>query len=488
MAGIPKSLKIFLVVVAGLAGVLVIAALAVLLLVDVDTYKPRVETMASSALGMNVAVEGRLHIGFVPGLHIALAKVRVRNRATEVAFVEEARIAIPLVSLLRQELRYQSVALHRARISIERDRDSHYNYERSPEAKEAFRAIELPKVSFTDLVVVYTDRTSGGGFESGNCNGELTQVRHPGGAEFLARLSFSGQFACSEVRGTDAKVSDLKLSAAATEGVFDFKPITMRVFGGQGSGSMRMDRTAAVPSLQLSYSLSKFRIEELFKGLPAGASVSGSMDFSTILSMHGRTRGELRRSANGEMSLSGTNLVIAGMDLDKDLSKYIASQNFNLFDLSALLLAGPIGLGVTKGFEFSSLAQQAGGSTQIRAVVSKWHVEKGVAHAKDVALATRENRLALQGGLDFVDDEYDEVFVALVDAHGCATVRQRIRGPFSKPIVEKPSVLTSLTGPVLNLLDSVAKLIPAPPASAKRSTTARWRHRSNESAHAGTGP
>ncbi len=107
---------------------------------------------------------------------------------------------------------------------------------------------------------------------------------------------------------------------------------------------------------------------------------------------------------------------------------------------------------VTKGYEFSSLAQSPGGSTQIRTVVSRWKVEKGVAHARDVALTTRDNRIALQGGLDFVDDEFDEVFVALVDANGCAKLRQRVRGPFGKPVVEKPAVLASLTGPVLNLL------------------------------------
>jgi hypothetical protein len=83
-----------------------------------------------------------------------------------------------------------------------------------------------------------------------------------------------------------------------------------------------------------------------------------------------------------------------------------------------------------------------------------------VAHAEDVALATGETRLALQGGLDFVDGEFDEVFVALIDAKGCASVRQRIRGPFGKPVVEKPSVLASVAGPVVNLLGKARDLLP----------------------------
>ena len=146
------TLKILLIVLGGLAAALVLLASAVLLLVDVDSYKPRLEAAASSALGMSVSVEGRLHIGLFPGLRIALANVRVRNRGTELAFAEEVKVAIPLVSLLRQELHYDSIELNRARISIERDRDGNYNYESSPGPKESFRMLELQKATFTDLV------------------------------------------------------------------------------------------------------------------------------------------------------------------------------------------------------------------------------------------------------------------------------------------------------------------------------------------------
>ncbi len=75
-------------------------------------------------------------------------------------------------------------------------------------------------------------------------------------------------------------------------------------------------------------------------------------------------------------------------------------------------------------------------------------------------MATGENRLALHGALDFVDDEFDEVFVALVDSSGCTKVLQRVRGPFGKPVLEKPSVLTSLAGPVVNLLGKARDLLP----------------------------
>jgi AsmA protein len=460
MHRIPRALKILLFALGALAGVLLLAVLAVLAFVDVESYKPEVESAASGALGMEVTVEGPLRIGFLPGLHVAAGNVRVRNRGSQLALVETADLAIELLPLFRRELRYTSITLHRAHLTIERGRDGRYNYQKPPGAAAAFRALELKRVSFPGLVFAYADKASGAAFESGTCNGELVDMRHPGGAPFLKRLSLSGRFACDELRGKETTVSDVRFSLEATDGVFDFKPVTMRVAGGQGSGSLRMDRSAAVPVLHLEYSLSKFRVEEFLKGLPPGKSVSGVMDFSTTLSMRGLTRVELRRSATGQVSLSGTNLTLAGVDLDEAFSKYASSQNFNLFDVTAFLLAGPLGLVVTKGYDFSNLGQQAGGSTQIRTVVSRWKVDKGVARAQDVAMATSENRLALKGGLDFVDDEFDEVFVALVDSSGCTRVLQRVRGPFGKPVLEKPSVLTSLAGPVVNLLGKARDLLP----------------------------
>jgi len=460
MKGYPQTWKLVVAALGGLAGILLFAALAVLFFVDVDSYKPRVEAAASGALGMDVTVEGGLGIGLRPGLRLTMGNVRIRNRGSELVFAEEAELAIRLLPLLRKELRYDSITLNRARVSIERGRDGRYNFQKPPGQAATFRALELQRLTFPELIVVYADRNSGDGFEARGCKGELTDMRHPGGAPFLMRLSVSGHFDCGEVRGSETTATDLELPIEASDGVFDFKPVTMRVFGGQGSGGLRMDRSAAVPVLHLDYRLSKIRIEKVFGNLPPGKTIAGLMDFSTRLAMRGRTRAELRKSADGEMTLSGVNLTLDGVDLDKQYSRFEASQAFNLFDVAALLLAGPIGPVVTKGYEFSSLAQAPGGSTQIRTVVSKWKVEKGIAHARDVALTTRDNRIALQGGLDFVDDEFDEVFVALVDANGCAKLRQRIRGPFGKPVVEKPAVLASLTGPVRNLLAKARDLLP----------------------------
>ena len=164
--------------------------------------------------------------------------------------------------------------------------------------------------------------------------------------------------------------------------------------------------------------------------------------------------------------MRGEHLTLVGSDFDRALSRYASSQSFNLVDVGAIFLAGPLGLAVTKGYTFASLFRGSGDSSTIRTLVSDWSVERGVAQAVDVAMATRKHRIALRGGLDLVNERYSEVTVAVVDDEGCARVRQAIRGSFRAPEVEKPRVLMSLTGPVRKLYRQARGLFPARPCEA----------------------
>ena len=146
-------------------------------------------------------------------------------------------------------------------------------------------------------------------------------------------------------------------------------------------------------------------------------------------------------------------------NLDEKLSRYESSQNFNLVDVGAFFIAGPLGTAVTKGYNFASIFQGTRGDTEIRALVSQWKVENGVAHAQDVAMATKENRLAMKGALDFVNGDFDNVTVALLDNAGCARVEQKIVGPFSNPHIEKANVLVSVTGPISSLVSKAKKFL-----------------------------
>ncbi|MHB1187673.1 AsmA family protein [Thiobacillus sp.] len=455
-----KSLKAIIFTVGALIGLLVLAAIALFLFLDANAYKPRLEAAVSGMMGMEFRVGGHLGIGFFPNLLVTLKDVHIRNRGTEVVTAREARIGIDFLTLLHKGVRIEKIVLEHPTISIEKARDGTFNYEKTEKVQRPLTNLNLAKVSFSDGTFRYADKQTGWGFEAGDCSLDVSRLQLSGRERpgIMNQLSLAADVVCGTVRTEDHTASDVKFSVVGQRGGFELKPLTMRVFSGQGSGSIRGDFTGAVPQYRVRYSLSQFHIDEFLKPLSPQNVAEGSMDFSANLSMQGKNMNELRQTAAGHISLRGKNLILNGRDLDREFARFESSQTFNLVDVGAFFFAGPVGLAVTKGYNFASIFQGSEGRSEIRTVVSDWKVERGVAQAQDVAMATNENRVALQGGLDFVNKRFNDVTVALIDAKGCAKVRQKIRGTFQKPLVEKPSALKSLTGPVLKLLKRVGSL------------------------------
>lgn len=459
-----KRLKVILFIIGGFVGLLVFIAAALVFFVDLNSYKPRLETAASEALGMEVRIGGRLGIALVPGLRVTLEDVEIRNRRADLAAAKEIRIGIDLFPLFHREVRIREIELDDPTVSIERSSDSNVNVDKPKEAQKLFPALDGAKVFFSGGTFRYTNKQTGKRFEAVDCRMNLSGLRLAGGGspDFLMRLSFAAEAACREVRAKEFTVSDLKFSVAGKDGIFDLKPVALSLFGGQGTGDTRADFSGPIPRYHIRGSLSQFRIEDFLKTLSPVVVAEGPLDFSADLTVQGGNATEMKQSAEGNVSLRGRNMTIKGHDLDAEFSRYESSQNFNFADVGAFFLAGPVGLAVTKGYSFTSIFifQGTSGSSNIQTLVSDWKVEHGVARAQDAALATKKNRIALQGGLDFVNERFDDMTIAQIDVKGCAKASQKIHGSFQKPVVEKPTILASLAGPALNLLKKGKDLLP----------------------------
>lgn len=446
------SLKITLWVVAGIAGLLVLVALMLALIVDANAYKGRFESTASAASGMEISIEGQLSVNFFPRLQFILEQMYIRNHGTDVVVAPEAHIVIDVLSLIRRNVRIDKIVLKSPVIFIERRQDGSFNYETSGPEVEITGRFNLPQISISNGTLRYEDIVSGRKYKAVECDSEIFAMesldRFP---DPVTRLSFTGELTCGEVQANDVIVSNLQLASYRQDGVLNIEPITMRIFGADGSGSISVDVTNTIPVYQINYSLPQFGMEDFVEALMPQGKATGSMDFSASLSMRGTTAQEMKQTMVGQVSLRGEDLTFYGLDLDKALSRFESSQNFNLVDVGAFFVAGPMGLMVTKGYNFASIFNDSGESSDIRELVSNWKVDKGMAQAIDVAMATNENRIALTGGLDLANEQFEHMVVALVDEEGCTKVRQKIHGSFHDPMVDKPNVFKTLAGPAVSL-------------------------------------
>jgi AsmA protein len=172
----------------------------------------------------------------------------------------------------------------------------------------------------------------------------------------------------------------------------------------------------------------------------------------------------VKRSLSGQISLNGENIMLYSMDIDDLISSLIRSRRFSLVDVGAFFLAGPLGPALTRSYRFADLFKESlGGQGVIAKLVSVWKIENGVAEAVDVAMATKVRRIAMKGGMNFVDDRFEDAIVAVLDEHGCAVLTQKVHGSFGSPEIGNINVLRSLTSPVTNLVKSVGKLFSSKP-------------------------
>jgi uncharacterized protein involved in outer membrane biogenesis len=444
---------------------LVVFAGILALLLNIEAFKPQIEAAASTALGMDVRIKGRAGIALFPGFGLSLKDVNVRNRGLDVVTIEKMRIGLKLIPLARFQIKIIQVGLVRPVFSIVRSKSGMFNFEK-PERTSWGKLPAVKKISISQGSLVYTDETSGQKIEVGDLDLSLRNLVSSGtdSSEPFKNISFTGDARCKILKIYNFTLMNLVMRAAGEKGILDINPVSMNIFDGTGSGSIHVDASGPSPHYRVIYSLNRARIEELLqlyslKKIPQ-KTIEGPINFSADLTAMGKSADEVKRSLNGDLSLNGENLMLYNIDIDALIMKYERSQKFNLVDVGAFLLAGPFGPLLTKSYNFASLYEESqGGKGIIRKLVSVWKVKNGIAEANDVTLASKKQRIAMKGKLNFIDERFVDVTVAVLDKRGCAVFSEKVHGPFREPQIEKESVFKSIAGSVLNPLEDAWKFI-----------------------------
>jgi len=470
---VKKTLIAFLV----LSGAILLAGIAAVLFFDVNAHKPRIESAVSDALGMEFRIRGKMGLRLLPPAGVSLSDVHLRNRGTDLATAGSVRVGVELLPLFRGQLTITSLILIDTTVRIEKGADGKFNFETPPRAAKAPPPGERGKVPGSSLAVanaalkggalVYLDRATGAKTEVSGIEAalkELSFTTSPG-APSTAGIRFSGTLRAKELKTAETGARELEAKATASGGILDIRPLTLEMFGGKGEGGVRADLSKGEPLLRADFTLAGFRAEEFLATVGGKRVLSGPLTLSLDLVCRGSDAKRMIRTLNGTDSLHGSGLTVHGTDIDGALSTVAAAQRLNLAEVGAFLLAAPLGRAASKGYRFGGIRGDAGRAkdTAVTKLVSDWTVRDGVAQARDVALATRKNRIALQGRLDMPNERFAGVTVAVLDPAGCARIRQKIDGPFRDPRMDKAGALESaVVGTVLDLLSPARKLIGAP--------------------------
>jgi uncharacterized protein involved in outer membrane biogenesis len=450
-----KVLMITGVVVALIA----IAAIIAVLLFDINSYKPRIESAASETTGLDVRINGKMGLSFFP-FSVSANDIHVASKGDEIISIKKIKLEVELIPLLKRQLNVTGCELVKPTITIVKDAEGKFNFENSgkkPGEAGLGAASSLKDIRLSQGALAYLDKKTGNKIELNEISLAIEDLAiNNTTGDIIKNVSFTGSLDCKEVRRKNLRIDNVKSPIKAEKGVISLMPLTMDIFGAKGEGDATIDRSEVDAVYKINLKVSELDFPKLEEAYGTNKTIGGKGDLYASVMMKVKGSRTLMSSVEGTFSLRGDNLVIYTMDLDKALSSYESSQEFHLVDLGAFFIVGPLGpivdTFVLKAYRYGDVYYQTRkGQGTITQFISHWKIKDGIADATDCALATSHNRVALKGKLNLVTERYDNVTVALLDDKGCANVTQSVSGPFVSPTVSAVSAAESLAGQFTHL-------------------------------------
>jgi AsmA protein len=444
------------------AAVLLALAVTALLVtrIDLAALTQRMEVRLSTTFGLEMKVLGETRLHFWPRPRAVFTDVVVRDGETEVLRVPQATAAIAWLPLLRRQVQVSNLTLEEPVLTVRRDPNGsftpHWKRKRPKlEPGQAPPRLPVSKITVEGGKARFTDKITDSVAELDNIALDMGELHR--GAD--GRLVFTGDLRAERLRVNRIEMQKLRGTFSTEKGVYRAAPMQGTLCGSEATFSLETDLSGAHPAWQLELAADGLSLAELFRSLAGRVLYEGKVDLRMNLSATGP--GRLVNHLDGTVEVAGKQVIQHGFDLDGFVSSLRKSQQVDVVDVSAYLVVGPIGTLLSRSFDLANLYRQLQEEKRqtIDQLSFRWEIENGMAKAKDVALRTRENRVAVHGAIDLPRLHYDGIILAVLDSQGCAELTEKISGPLAKPSIQPVSMLNTLAGPLAWLLNKFQEIV-----------------------------
>jgi AsmA protein len=319
-------------------------------------------------------------------------------------------------------------------------------------------ALQKARISNADISMKQPDASN---YEVRNFNLDLDGLyfNHQPGSYKIAGVKFAkGELHVDAINTSSISDVPVDIGFNAENDKINIRFSTLRDTIMLDRGSLFFDMSKSPLELELNYALENIDMASVISDYTSEKLIEGTINASMEFKGTGENMNDLKSSLTGDIKIRGDSLTLYGVDLDDILRKYERSQKFNLADVSAFIIAGPMGAAVTKGADFTSLIGadfKPEHTTNVSMAIADWKIDKGILSTKDVAFSTSANRVAFEGSLDFTNDSIPKFTVFVVDKKGCSLMEQNIYGKFDDIKMGKLKIAKTLLGSVINLVNSV---------------------------------
>jgi AsmA protein len=175
-----RVLKILLIVVAGVVGIVIIAAVALLLIFDPNDFRDDISARVSEATGREFAIEGDLGLSIFPWLAVEVGRSTLGNAEgfgdRPFASFEEAHLSVQLIPLIfRQEVTVGTASLDSLVLNLQVAADGSNNWEDLAETGDAapadteapgttLESLDIAGVRVSNATMSYSDAQAGSSY------------------------------------------------------------------------------------------------------------------------------------------------------------------------------------------------------------------------------------------------------------------------------------------------------------------------------------
>ncbi len=209
-----RLLKILLIVVAGLVGIVVIAAVALFVFFDPNDYRDDIAAEVKQATGRDLTIEGDIGLSVFPWLAVDVGRSTLGNAEgfgeRPFASFEEARLSVQLAPLLlRQEITVGTASLDSLVLNLQVAEDGTTNWQDLADAAAAEEApagegdgpaaLDIANVQVSNAEIAYQDAQAGSAYRISNLSLETGRIA--GGRPFDVDGEFDFEAQPGELRG-----------------------------------------------------------------------------------------------------------------------------------------------------------------------------------------------------------------------------------------------------------------------------------------------
>ncbi|MFI5000339.1 MAG: AsmA family protein, partial [Reyranellales bacterium] len=226
----PSARKKLLIAVGGVVGLVIVAALVVPSLIDVNTYKPMIVAEVKKATGRDLVIDGSISLSILPTPRVSLSGVTFANVAgaknPHMVEIKSVSVKPSVLALLGGNVEVSEVTLVEPKIVLEINAEGKPNWEFAPSVAEAKPAapkpsspkpLSLGRMTLEDGTLIFSDSKTGLSVvaEKANFTASVGSLDGPyslaggatlNGAPLKLDLSVSG-------KGTDGYAAEMALEA-----------------------------------------------------------------------------------------------------------------------------------------------------------------------------------------------------------------------------------------------------------------------------------